>query len=77
MASGCAPGMKVGVVNVEKAVAVYHSPQYPDENRFYLFTRPQDALAMVRQEVKIGALNVGGMALAAVKNSELTSGFIR
>ncbi|MGA6795432.1 PTS sugar transporter subunit IIB, partial [Escherichia coli] len=29
---------------------------------FYLFTRPQDALAMVRQGVKIGTLNIGGMA---------------
>lgn len=46
--------MKVNVVNIEKAVAVYHNPQYQDETVFYLFTRPQDALAMVRQ-VKIGA----------------------
>ena len=44
------PGMKVNVVNIEKAVAVYHNPQY------------QDALAMVRQGVKIGTLNIGGMA---------------
>lgn len=43
------PGMKVNVVNIEKAVAVYHNPQYQDETVFYLFTRPQDALAMVRQ----------------------------
>lgn len=42
------PGMKVNVVNIEKAVAVYHNPQYQDETVFYLFTRPQDALAMVR-----------------------------
>lgn len=41
--------MKVNVVNIEKAVAVYHNPQYQDETVFYLFTRPQDALAMVRQ----------------------------
>lgn len=39
------PGMKVNVVNIEKAVAVYHNPQYQDETVFYLFTRPQDALA--------------------------------
>ena len=45
------PGMKVNVVNIEKAVAV-----------FYRFTRPQDALAMVRQGVKIDTLNIGGMA---------------
>lgn len=54
--------MKVNVVNIEKAVAVYHNPQYQDETVFYLFTRPQDALAMVRQGVKIGTLNIGGMA---------------
>ena len=56
------PGMKVNVVNIEKAIAVYHNPQYQDETVFYLFTRPQDALAMVRQGVKIDTLNIGGMA---------------
>ena len=56
------PGMKVNVVNIEKAVAVYHNPQYHDETVFYLCTRPQDALAMVRQGVKIDTLNIGGMA---------------
>lgn len=35
------PGMKVNVVNIEKAVAVYHNPQYQDETVFYLFTRPR------------------------------------
>ena len=54
------PGMKV--VNIEKAVAVYHNPQYQNETVFYLFTRPQDALAMVKQGVKIATLNIGGMA---------------
>lgn len=56
------PGMKVNVANIEKAVAVYHNPQYQDETVFYLFTRPQDALAMVRRGVKIDTLNIGGMA---------------
>ena len=56
------PGMKVNVVNIEKAVAVYHNPQYQNETVFYLFTRPQDALAMVKQGVKITTLNIGGMA---------------
>ena len=54
--------LKVNVVNIEKAVAVYHNPHYQDETVFYLFTRPQDALAMVRQGVKIGTLHIGGMA---------------
>ncbi|MDD9749903.1 mannose/fructose/sorbose PTS transporter subunit IIB [Escherichia albertii] len=56
------PGMKVNIVNIEKAVAVYHNPQYKDETVFYLFTNPQDALTMVKQGVKIDVLNIGGMA---------------
>jgi PTS system sorbose-specific IIB component len=45
--------MKVNVVNLEKAVAVYHNPQYQDETVFYLFTNPQDVLTMVQQGVNI------------------------
>ncbi|OHY45150.1 mannose/fructose/sorbose PTS transporter subunit IIB [Enterobacter roggenkampii] len=56
------PGMKVNVVNIEKAVAVYHNPQYKDETVFYLFTNPQDVLNMVRQGVDISKVNIGGMA---------------
>ncbi|MEB7601562.1 mannose/fructose/sorbose PTS transporter subunit IIB [Raoultella terrigena] len=56
------PGMKVNVVNLEKAVAVYHNPQYQNESVFYLFTNPQDVLTMVHQGVKIATLNIGGMA---------------
>lgn len=56
------PGMKVNVVNIEKAVAVYHNPQYKDETIFYLFTNPQDVLTMVQKGVKIVHLNIGGMA---------------
>lgn len=56
------PGMKVNVVNIEKAIAVYHNPQYADEKVFYLFTNPQDALSMVEKGVKITTLNIGGMA---------------
>lgn len=56
------PGMKVNVVNIEKAVAVYHNPHYQDETVFYLFTNPQDVLTMVQQGVKIATLNIGGMA---------------
>ena len=56
------PGMNVNVVNIEKAVDVYHNPQYQDETVFYLFTNPQDVLTMVQQGVKIATLNIGGMA---------------
>ena len=56
------PGMKVNVVNLEKAIAVYHNPQYQDETVFYLFTNPHDVLTMVQRGVKIATLNIGGMA---------------
>ena len=56
------PGIKVNVVNIEKAVAVYHNPQYQGENVFYLFTNPQDVLKMVNLGVKIDTVNIGGMA---------------
>lgn len=56
------PGMKVNVVNLEKAIAVYHNPQYHDETVFYLFTNPHDVLTMVQRGVKIATLNIGGMA---------------
>lgn len=56
------PGMKVNVVTLEKAVAVYHNPQYQDETVFYLFTNPQDVLAMVSKGINIQTLNIGGMA---------------
>lgn len=56
------PGMKVNVVSLEKAVAVYHNPQYQDETVFYLFTNPHDVLTMVHQGVQFATLNIGGMA---------------
>nr|WP_241391427.1 mannose/fructose/sorbose PTS transporter subunit IIB [Serratia proteamaculans]ULG18654.1 PTS fructose transporter subunit IIB [Serratia proteamaculans] len=56
------PGMKVNVVSLEKAIAVYHNPKYQGETVFYLFTNPQDVLTMVQQGVKISAINIGGMA---------------
>ncbi|HBX6281461.1 TPA: PTS sugar transporter subunit IIB, partial [Klebsiella pneumoniae] len=52
----------VNVVSLEKAVAVYHNPQYQDETVFYLFTNPHDVLTMVHQGVQIATLNIGGMA---------------
>lgn len=43
------PGMKVNVVNIEKSRRGLSQPAISGRNRFYLFTRPQDALAMVRR----------------------------
>ncbi len=61
-------GMKVNVVSLEKAVAVYHNPQYQDETVFYLFTNPHDVLTMV-PGVQIATLNIGGMAGDPVKTA--------
>ena len=32
------PGMQVNVVNIEKAVAVYHNPEYQDVAPFFIFS---------------------------------------
>lgn len=56
------PGIKVNVVNIEKAVAVYHNPNYANDTVFYLFTNPTDVLRLVEQGVKIDVINIGGMA---------------
>ncbi|CNC35262.1 sorbose-specific PTS uptake system component [Yersinia frederiksenii] len=56
------PGIKVNVVNIEKAVAVYHNPNYANDTVFYLFTNPTDVLRLVDQGVKIDVINIGGMA---------------
>ncbi len=56
------PGIKVNIVNIEKAVAVYHNPNYINDTVFYLFTNPTDVLRLVDQGVKIDVINIGGMA---------------
>ncbi|MDX5628948.1 MULTISPECIES: mannose/fructose/sorbose PTS transporter subunit IIB [unclassified Brenneria] len=56
------PGIKVNVVNIEKAVAVYHNEKYANDTVFYLFTNPNDVLRMVNAGVKIKKINIGGMA---------------
>ncbi|EEP92961.1 Sorbose-specific phosphotransferase enzyme IIB component [Yersinia kristensenii ATCC 33638] len=52
----------MNVVNIEKAVAVYHNPNYINDTVFYLFTNPNDVLRLVDQGVKISVINIGGMA---------------
>ena len=56
------PGIKVNVVNIEKAVADYLNPNYANDTVFYLFTNPTDVLRLVEQGVKINVINIGGMA---------------
>ena len=50
------------MVNIEKAIAVYHNPKYSNDTVFYLFTNPTDVLRLVDQDVKIEDINIGGMA---------------
>lgn len=55
------PGIKVNIVNVEKAVKVYNNPKYDGETVFYLFTNPTEVLEMVEAGVPIKSINIGGM----------------
>lgn len=57
----CPPGMKVNIVNVAKAIAVYNNPKYADEKVFYLFTKPSEVLNLVKGGVALNNLNIGGM----------------
>lgn len=56
------PGIKVNVVNIEKAVSVYNNPKYEKDTVFYLFTNPNDVVRLVEQGVDIKKINIGGMA---------------
>ncbi|RLM10663.1 mannose/fructose/sorbose PTS transporter subunit IIB [Gibbsiella quercinecans] len=56
------PGIKVNIVNIEKAVAVHNNEKYANDKVFYLFTNPTDVLRMVNAGVEIKKINIGGMA---------------
>ncbi|WP_392561699.1 mannose/fructose/sorbose PTS transporter subunit IIB [Orbus sturtevantii] len=56
------PGIKVNVVNIDKAVSVYNNPKYQQDTVFYLFTNPADVLAIIEKGVPIKSINIGGMA---------------
>lgn len=55
------PGMKVNIVDVSKAAAVYANPKYEQTKVFYLFTNPIEALELIKSGVPIKTLNIGGM----------------
>ena len=38
------PGMKVNIVDVPKAIAVYNNPKYSKDKVFYLFTNPSEVV---------------------------------
>lgn len=55
------PGLKGYVIPVEKAIKVYHNPQYTGKNILWLVTKPADVLHLIEGGVKIDKVNVGGM----------------
>lgn len=55
------PGIKVNIVDVEKAVKVYNNPKYATDTVFYLFTNPTEVLEMVQAGVPLQSINIGGM----------------
>lgn len=62
------PGIKVSVVDIEKAIRVYNNPKYENDTVFFLYTCPQDVLSMVRGGVPIRSVNIGGMAFKEGKS---------
>lgn len=61
------PGIKVSVVSIEKAAAVYKNPKYENDTVFYLFTNPTDILRLIERGVPIKSINIGGMSFKAGK----------
>lgn len=55
------PGIKVNIVDVEKAVKVFHNPKYDKDTVFYLFTNPTEVLELVQAGVPLQSINIGGM----------------
>ncbi|MCI1749683.1 MAG: mannose/fructose/sorbose PTS transporter subunit IIB [Acidipropionibacterium sp.] len=55
------PGIKVNIVSVSKAVAVFNNLKYASDKVFLLFTTPTDAVRLVESGVTIKTLNIGGM----------------
>lgn len=55
------PGIKVNIITTEKAIKVYQNPKYANETVFYLFTKPQEVLDLVKGGVPIRSINIGGM----------------
>lgn len=54
-------GMKVNIVDVPKAIAVYNNPKYAKDTVFYLFTNPTEVLELVKGGIPLKSINIGGM----------------
>jgi PTS system sorbose-specific IIB component len=68
------PGIKVNIVDPEKAMKVYHNPKYASETVFYLFTNPMEVLELVEMNVPITTINIGGMQFKKVR-TQITKDF--
>ncbi|MDD9150052.1 MULTISPECIES: mannose/fructose/sorbose PTS transporter subunit IIB [unclassified Sporolactobacillus] len=55
------PGIKVNIVDVPKAIAVFKNPKYANDKIFYLFTNPMEVLKLVEGGIPLNYLNIGGM----------------
>ena len=55
------PGIKVNIISTEKAIKVYKNPKYANDTVFYLFTKPQEVVDLVKAGVSIQTINIGGM----------------
>lgn len=55
------PGIKVNIVDPDKAVKVYNNPKYAGETVFYLFTNPMEVVTMIEAGIPIQSINIGGM----------------
>ncbi|MCM0647614.1 mannose/fructose/sorbose PTS transporter subunit IIB [Clostridium swellfunianum] len=56
------PGIKVSVVEIEKAIRAYKNPMYENDRVLFLFTNPTDVVKMVEGGVDIKSVNIGGMS---------------
>lgn len=61
MKQAAPPGIKVNIVNPEKAAKVYDNPKYQNETVFYLFTNPMEVVELIQLGVPITSINIGGM----------------
>ncbi|WP_163654599.1 mannose/fructose/sorbose PTS transporter subunit IIB [Listeria sp. PSOL-1] len=55
------PGIKANVVDIAKAIRVYHNPLYETTRVMLLFTNPKDVLTLVEAGIPIKSVNIGGM----------------
>jgi len=55
------PGIKVNIIDTEKAAKVYQNPKYENDTVFYLFTNPMEVVQLIELGVPIASINIGGM----------------